>query len=56
MVPKDVKIRNGRVHPILPLGWQISDYALEVMQSTVKRKQSSIDTIKQMFDASFKKQ
>jgi len=53
MPPLNVRIADGSIAPILPLGWQISDYALRMMDSTVKRR-SALDTIKMLFDINFK--
>jgi hypothetical protein len=56
MTPTDLKIDNGRIHPILPLGWQISDYALDLMLASVKRKGSSLDEIQLFFEKNFSEQ
>jgi len=51
--PRQVIISHGSIAPILPLGWQISDYAIELMQRSVE-KQPQLCEIKQLFDDDFK--
>jgi hypothetical protein len=51
--PGYVPIYNGEIAPILPLGWQLSDYAIELMQGSVK-KQPALDEIEKLFSDNFK--
>lgn len=49
MIPSIEKIKTKNVWPVLPLGWQISDYALEQMTISVQRKKSTLDTLLHVF-------
>ncbi|WP_208094621.1 hypothetical protein [Mucilaginibacter agri] len=53
--PNDLKICNGTIHPVLPLGWQISDFALDMMLASVKRKDTDLTKIQQYFLTNFSK-
>lgn len=55
MAPMDAKIKQGNIHPILPLGWQISDYALEMMQATAQRDTSALIMVVNLFKTNFPK-
>jgi hypothetical protein len=55
MQPEDTKIGDGSIHPVLPLGWQISDYALDMMQASVRRDRSAIGQIIGLFHKTFNK-
>src|SRR6185503_601181 len=51
--PGQVKVYDGKVAPILPLGWQISDYAISMMLRSVQ-KQPQLIALKRLFDDNFK--
>jgi hypothetical protein len=46
--PRVVKIRDN-VWPVLPVGWQISDYALQQMQLSLSGNQPVIDSLVRQF-------
>ncbi|WP_432714836.1 hypothetical protein, partial [Pedobacter sp.] len=43
--PRVKKIKVANVWPVLPLGWQISDYALEQMVLSVNEENRAIDSV-----------
>ncbi|MEJ5961031.1 patatin-like phospholipase family protein [Pedobacter immunditicola] len=47
--PRVLKIKTDNVWPVLPLGWQISDYALEQMVLSVTGPNSGLQPILQQF-------
>jgi len=47
--PRVLKIKTRNVWPVLPLGWQISDYALEQMVLSVTTSNSGLQPILQQF-------
>lgn len=55
MRPANARINGGKVSPVLPLGWQISNYALDMMEASVKRDTSDIVKIRALFLNDFKK-
>ncbi|WP_439697036.1 hypothetical protein ACFGVS_00740 [Mucilaginibacter sp. AW1-7] len=54
--PRPYKLRNKKFWPVLPLGWQISDVALEAMQYSAELSPSGLDTVFQEFGIKRKKQ
>ena len=48
--PRVVKIKDN-VWPVLPVGWQISDYALQQMQLSIVQNQPILDSITRQFKA-----
>ncbi|WP_432709989.1 hypothetical protein [Pedobacter sp.] len=48
--PRVVKIKEN-VWPVLPIGWQISDYALQQMQLSIIKNQPVLDSITRQFQA-----
>ena len=47
--PRVLKIKTKNVWPVLPLGWQISDYSLEQMVLSVTSPNSGLDPILKQF-------
>jgi len=47
--PRVLKIKTRNVWPVLPLGWQISDYALEQMVLSVTSPNSGLQPVLQQF-------
>ena len=53
--PTDERLPKSTLSPVLPLGWQMSEYAMTKLQFNVSRDSSAIDQVLACFEISRKK-
>jgi hypothetical protein len=53
--PTDERLPNSTLSPVLPLGWQMSEYAMTKLRFNVLRDSSAIDQVLACFEISRKK-
>ena len=53
--PTDERLPNSSLSPVLPLGWQMSEYAMTKLRLNVSRDNSAIDQVLACFGTSRKK-